>query len=117
MTTDGGCSPVGGGGLTFSADGRNVTFPRDPVYPTYCGSDGRCRPIGTQWAQSALYAIGGQGHGQLRTIARGGVYTAPTSFHWTCSPIPPSPIPSLPVPGPPLCILQGACSPCAVTVL
>jgi hypothetical protein len=71
LTLDGGWSPLNGRGVTV--DGSNVTFPRDPVYPLYCSPPGNCRNVHTDWTGAAMYVLGGQGAGQMRVFAGGGL--------------------------------------------
>ena len=50
-----------------------MTFPRDPDYPQWCSPPGTCRDLDTNWTGAAAYVIGGQGQGQLRVFAKGGL--------------------------------------------
>ena len=70
MTLDGGFSPYYG---AVEASGTAMTFPRDPDYPQWCSPPSTCRDLDTNWTGSAAYVIGGQGQGQLRVFAKGGL--------------------------------------------
>eukprot|EP00039_Didymoeca_costata_P014568 m.236657 g.236657 ORF g.236657 m.236657 type:complete len:728 (+) comp16052_c0_seq16:66-2249(+) len=71
MTLDGGYSPFVG--RLEQVDGVNITLPVDPVFPQWCSSKTHCQYVHTEWTGSAVYVIQGQGQGQLRVVASGGM--------------------------------------------
>ena len=72
MTLDGGSSPYFGK-VSLSNDGMKMTFPVAPKYDQWCSSPNRCQTVNTNWNGSAAYVLSGQGKGQLRVFAAGGI--------------------------------------------
>eukprot|EP00040_Diaphanoeca_grandis_P005094 m.31359 g.31359 ORF g.31359 m.31359 type:complete len:780 (+) comp16447_c0_seq1:96-2435(+) len=70
MTLDGGYAPYTG---FVTTSGTDMTFAADPVYPQYCNPPGHCQMVDTNWTGAAAYIIEGQGQGQMRVFAKGGL--------------------------------------------
>jgi hypothetical protein len=83
MTLDGGYCPNSGSNVTFSGENNlTVSFQQKSVYPQYCSPPGNCRSVDTNWTGAAMYVLGGQGQGQLRVFAQGGLLPGSNKSKW-----------------------------------